>query len=92
MPRNVRNFWITLNIDGRETQIATGPVRKDGGFNLSVKMRDEGEILTALHVTGQATKDGALILRCKAGASAPIQEIQDDMTGALEGFSIQTDR
>lgn len=52
MPRNVRNFWIELNIDGKKTQIATGPIRKDGGFSLSIKMRDRGEILRAGTITG----------------------------------------
>ena len=43
-PRNVRNFWIELNVDGRETEIATGPVAKDGGFSMSILIRENGKI------------------------------------------------
>lgn len=62
MPRNVRNFWITLNVDGRETAIETGPRAKDGGFRLTVKMRDQGGIIRPLEVAGQVTADGRLHL------------------------------
>lgn len=41
MPRNVRNFWIELDVDGKKTPIATGPVKKDGVFYLTVSMRNE---------------------------------------------------
>jgi len=63
MPRNVRNFWIELEVDGRKQRIATGPVSKGGGFSLTVKMRDQGEIITALSVEGVACSDNTLILR-----------------------------
>lgn len=63
MPRNVRNFWIEATIDGRPTRIAAGPRRKDGGFALSVLMRDQGGIVDALTVEGYATAEtGALVL------------------------------
>jgi len=63
MPRNVRNFWIELEVDGKKTKIATGPVSKGGGFSLTVKMRDRGEIITALEAYGFALEDGTLTLR-----------------------------
>jgi hypothetical protein len=44
MPRNVRNFWIELEVDGKRTRVATGPVRKDGGFTMRVLMREDGDI------------------------------------------------
>lgn len=62
MPRNVRNYWIEANIDGRPTRIAAGPRRKDGGFALSVLMRDQGGIVDALTVEGYADPDGTLTL------------------------------
>lgn len=40
MPQNVRNFWIELEVDGRKSKIATGPVSKDGAFSLRVSMRN----------------------------------------------------
>jgi hypothetical protein len=39
--KNVRNFWIKLKIDGRETMIETGPRSKDGGFEMTIGMRDK---------------------------------------------------
>lgn len=62
MPRNVRNFWIELEVDGRETKVACGPARKDGGFYMTVKMRDGGEITKALFIEGKADDDGNLTL------------------------------
>ena len=63
MPRNVRNFWVELEVDGQVTEYAAGPQAKDGGFSLTVKMRDQGEIITALDVWGVASADGSLVLR-----------------------------
>lgn len=54
MPRNVRNFWIEAEVDGRKTPIAFGPVGKDGGFRLIVHMRDGGIVTTPLYVDGVA--------------------------------------
>lgn len=62
MPRNVRNFWIEAEIDGRATPLAGGPVRKEGGFHLRVMMRDKGGIITPAFITGTADADGALTL------------------------------
>jgi len=62
MPRNVRNFWIECDIDGRENVLAGGPKAKDGGFTLTVKMRDEGGISTPLRIDGYARTDGKLVL------------------------------
>lgn len=61
MPRNVRNWWIELDVDGR-TPIAAGPAARDGGFELTVKQRDEGGILRALTVRGYADDGGGLVL------------------------------
>ena len=44
MPRNVRNFWVELDIDGKTTEIATGPRNKDGGFSMLIKIRENGSI------------------------------------------------
>lgn len=62
MPRNVRNFWVEAEVDGQDTEIAFGPRAKDGGFRLTVYMRDRGDIITALKVTGEALSDGTLRL------------------------------
>lgn len=62
MPRNVRNFWVELFVDGRPTPVAGGPRNKDGGFSLKVLMRDRGAIVTPLYVRGQVLSSGALRL------------------------------
>jgi hypothetical protein len=60
MPRNVRNFWIEANIDGRATAFVGGPQSKDGGFDMRILQRDNGDIITALHVRGFVDSDGNL--------------------------------
>lgn len=54
MPRNVRNFWVEVEIDGQVTRLAGGPKAADGGFVLTVKQRDHGRVTTALTVDGLA--------------------------------------
>lgn len=44
MPRNVRNFWIDAQIDGRESRITGGPSAKDGGMYVKVLFRENGQI------------------------------------------------
>jgi len=61
MPRNVRNFWIDLEVDGR-SDIGTGPVDKNGGLIATFKMRSDGGIEYALMVVGKARPDGSLLL------------------------------
>ena len=39
MPRNVRNFWIEIEVDGRKAKIATGPVSKTRGFTVRILQR-----------------------------------------------------
>jgi hypothetical protein len=59
MPRNVRNFWIELDVDGQKTRIAAGPRR--GGFRMRVYIRNNGEIVCPLLVEG-TEEDGELKL------------------------------
>lgn len=62
MPRNVRNFWVELRVDGKQTRIETGPQAKDGGFELVVLQRDQSSIIRALEVSGRVTSDGRIVL------------------------------
>ena len=58
MPRNVRNFWIDLWIDGRETDIGVGPKHADGGFAMTIRIREDGEISPDLiDIVGRADGD-----------------------------------
>ena len=47
----VRNFWIDVDVDGRETMLSGGPRAKDGGMSVILKQRDEGSITTALRIS-----------------------------------------
>jgi hypothetical protein len=60
---NVRNFWVTLDVDGRSSAISAGPRSKDGGFDLDVRMRDDGCTIKPVSITGRAYDDGRLVLR-----------------------------
>lgn len=66
MPRNVRNFWIKGQIDGVENNVEFGPKTKEGGFSLTVSMRDKGEICVPITIVGRA-EDGKLTLNLSFG-------------------------
>jgi hypothetical protein len=64
MPRNVRNFWIELEVDGKKQKIATGPRSAGGGFDMSIKVRSEGQIAARdVRIVGFVTPDGLLEIR-----------------------------
>lgn len=88
MPRNVRNFWIEADIDGRRSPFAAGPVRKDGGFRLTVYQRQDGNIITAAHVRGYALADGTVRLDMAPGCGKDEATIKADSGG----FTIETRR
>ena len=61
MPRNVRNSWVDLSVDGR-SDIGTGPVSADGGMSAHFKVRDNGRVVNSVSVeTGEWR--GKLFLR-----------------------------
>lgn len=62
MPRIVRNFWITADVDGRKGAIATGPRGKTGGIYLAIQVRNGGAVQPALTVIGTAEDDGRLTI------------------------------
>ena len=64
MPRNVRNFWISADVDGRESVIAGGPRSKEGGFDLSIQQRDDGCVVGAAEILGRFI-NGRLVLRVR---------------------------
>lgn len=69
MPRHVRNFFTILDVDGRKTNIKTGPRSGAGGFDQTVYMRVDGQVTTALEIRGIVDTDGVLTLRVSAGNS-----------------------
>jgi hypothetical protein len=72
----IRNYWIDANIDGRKTRLTGGPRRKDGGFDLRIKIRNDGGISDGmLVVCGNApSEDGTLKLVAYC-TDAPADEI-----------------
>lgn len=60
MPRVVRNFWLSADVDGRTSTVTGGPRGKDGGITLRVYQRDSGAVMTALRIECLAFCDGTL--------------------------------
>lgn len=76
MPRNVRNFWIEAEIDGRKSAFASGPVSKEGGFTLDISIRDSGSVSRALTVWGRVNHAGEIVL-----------SVENKMEGTAEGLN-----
>lgn len=51
MPRNVRNFWVEVEIDGQKTRLKGGPTQADGGMSITLLQRDKGGIVEAAHIS-----------------------------------------
>lgn len=62
MPRNVRNFWLKADIDGRKATLAGGPQRENGGFTLTIHRRNGGDVDQALVVSGYVNDRGEICL------------------------------
>jgi len=58
----LRNFWIEAQVDGRETPITGGPRSKDGGFEMAIFIRSNGESEEGLRIRGVVEEDGTLVL------------------------------
>lgn len=58
----VRNFYLSADIDGRETDLNGGPRAKDGGMCVQLYQRDEGGIEIAFRIRC-IERDGMLISR-----------------------------
>lgn len=79
--RSVRNWWLTLALDGSSRQpgvVQTGPVGRDGGFSLQIFQRSSdskanGDSVIAIKLYGYAHEDGTLRL-----------SISDPVSGELE--------
>lgn len=63
MPRNVRNFWMTMEVDGRNNPVACGPMGPDGGFSTEITIRRDGQVMPGVRLLGVARPDGSLEIR-----------------------------
>jgi hypothetical protein len=66
MPKNVRNFWIEADVDGG-TPIGAGPKSKDGGFSLSIFMRDKGFVKRVANISGVGGSELKLSIHTEDG-------------------------
>lgn len=74
MPRNVRNFWLDLHVDGKKHPVRTGSVTADGGFDLEILIRREGSISDeSVRIRGYVCPNGNLTV--DAEVSSPPHEI-----------------
>jgi hypothetical protein len=68
----MRNFWIRAAIDGRANDLQGGPMRKDGGFSVTVYVRNAGESVRALDISGRADDEGHLTLWVRDGETGTV--------------------
>lgn len=79
MPRNVRNYWVEADVDGRQSSLAGGPRSKDGCIDVTLHMRHEGEITTPVKIRGRVASDGTLRLYVDIdGSDAVVTNIATD--------------
>lgn len=76
MPRNVRNWWIEGNIDGKDSALTGGPVSKNGGIDVIIYQRDDGQVTEVVRLSGHAYGN---LLRL-------------EVTAGEEKFTINTER
>ena len=79
MPRIVRNFWVDVDVDGRQTMIGTGPKGYRGGLKLTLYQRNEGSV------------DKALAIDCYWGSDGQLHTLVGDEEGHVV-YKVTTDR
>jgi hypothetical protein len=87
MPRVVRNFWLTADIDGRTSKFTGGPAAKDGGMDLTLKVRDHGAVVHALEILCREDGDGKLRVTVRPGSTLHASKHEYD-----DGFTLFTER
>ena len=79
----VRNFYIDARIDGRQAKLAAGPRSKNGGFDLTIYIRNKGGIEEAITILGRE-RDGKLTLTVQGDA---IKEHGNDLVESPEHYN-----
>lgn len=62
MPKNVRPSWITVDVDGRENDVNTGPKSRSGSMNITIFVRKNGDVHKAGEVSLIASSDGSRVV------------------------------
>ena len=69
----VRNFYVEAAIDGRATGLGSGPRAKDGGMQVRIYQRSNGDITNPVYITGWVAENGStLVLEISVDGHAPI--------------------
>lgn len=78
---HVRNFWFSIDVDGKQERFESGPRAKDGGFIARFYQRSHGAVAYALTVQACALPaqrnegcTGALALRVFDETGACVHE------------------
>ena len=74
MPRNTGNFQIRGSVDGKKARIKAAPYGKEGGFDLTIYIRDAGNIRKAVTIEGRAY-DGKVHLEIKDADKHSVLEL-----------------
>lgn len=56
----IRNFYLEGFVDGRESNLTGGPKSKDGGMEIFITQRKNGEIIKAVTINCFVMRDGSL--------------------------------
>ena len=63
----MRNYWVVVDIDGRETKLKGGPRSKDGGMDITLYIRDGGESVEAYSLLCRPKGDQLVVMVNDAG-------------------------
>lgn len=58
MPRNLRDFWVKLDVDGYTNMVERGPKRSGGGFSVVINVASHGEPMELLTISGTHLQNG----------------------------------
>ena len=63
MPRNVRPSWINVSVEGRKSDIGTGPISRSGDLSATFKVRKDGCVhdLGYVDIMGSSDKKQILV-------------------------------
>ena len=61
----VRNFYLSGSVDGRKTEIGSGPRGRDGGMSFTITQREKGNIKEVIKIWCIVEDDGTLTTAVK---------------------------
>jgi len=63
--RNIRNFWLDIDVDDKDTPFSSGPMTEDGGFRATIYQRNKDKTVKSLVLKGTVDDTENIILRVK---------------------------